>query len=472
MSSVNRMVKTTAIYFIGNFASKLLTFILLPIYAAYLNPDSFGTVDLIISTLPLIAPVFTLQATESVFRFICGEEIEQKIKSSITNALAILIFGMTVFTVLYIPITTINKYSNSGLLYLYFIITYIGIFSQQVARGVKKNKEYAVAGVLTTIIQAALNIILIVSFEMQAESLLISASVASLAITIYLVYKSNMWRYINFKLIDKLELKSQLKYGIPLIPNQICWWANSAFCKYVLVYFWGSGDNGVFAFASKFPNLIITVNSIFLLAFVENLILEYKSPECNEFFSKWFRLFSISQILLVAMLLPLTKIYNILTISSTYSTAALYIPILYVSSLFSSFAAMIGSIYTASMKTVYAFSTTLVSAGTNVILGLLLIPKFGIMGVCIANVISSIVFLLVRAVTIRKIMIIKYNLKEIYPTIVILICTLVWYYLFDLYYQMVPILLVTAFVLIKYKNELNLVLDLFRKKLKNSDSKN
>ncbi len=472
MSSANRMVKTTAIYFIGNFASKLLTFFLLPIYAAYLNPDSFGTVDLIISTLPLIAPVFTLQSTESVFRFICGEETEQKIKSSITNALAIFISGMTVFSVLFIPITTISKYSNSGLLYLYFIFTYVGIFSQQVARGVKKNKEYAVAGVMTTIIQAALNIILIVSFKMQAESLLISASVASLAITIYLVYKSNMWKYISFKLINKLELKSQLKYGIPLIPNQICWWANSAFCKYVLVYFWGTGDNGVFAFASKFPNLIITINSIFLLAFVENLIMEYKSPECSEFFSKWFRLFSISQILLVALLLPVTKIYNILTISSTYSTATFYIPILYVSSLFSSFAAMIGSIYTASMKTVYAFTTTLVSACANVIFGLALIPKLGILGVCMANVVSSIVFLLVRAVTIRKIMIVKYNLIEIIPTIMVLIFTFIWFYLFGLYYQVIPILLVMAFVLIKYKNELILVLDLFRKKLKNSVSKN
>ncbi|QNU66604.1 polysaccharide biosynthesis C-terminal domain-containing protein [Ruminiclostridium herbifermentans] len=469
MSSVNRMVKTTAIYFVGNFASKLLTFILLPIYAAYLSTDSFGTVDLIISTLPLIAPVFTLQSTESVFRFICGEENEQKIKVSITNALAIINFGMIVFSVLYIPIITINKYSNSILLYLYFILTYIGIFSQQVARGIKKNKEYAIAGVLTTIIQAVLNIILIVSFKMQAESLLISASAASFVITIYLVYKSNMWEYIDFKFINRLEIISQLKYGIPLIPNQICWWANSAFCKYVLVYFWGSGDNGVFAFASKFPNFIMAVNSIFLLAFVENLIIEYKSPECNEFFSKWFKLFCISQILLVAMLLPVTKIYNILTISSTYSTAALYIPILYVSSLFSSFSAMLGSIYTASMKTVYAFSTTLVSACTNVIFGLLLIPQFGILGVCVANVISSVVFLLVRVMTIRKIMIIKYNLMEIYPTIIILICTLVWYYLCSLYLQMVPIILITAFVFIKYKNELNLVLDLRRQKMKNSN---
>lgn len=468
MGSVNRMAKTTAIYFAGNFASKLLTFFLLPIYAAYLNPHSFGTVDLIISTLPLIAPIFTLQSTESVFRFICGEESQEKIKNSISNALGIFIFGISVFTVLFFPLAAINKYSNSGLLYLYFVFTYIGIFCQQVARGVKKNKEYALAGVLTTVIQAVLNIILIVSFKMQAESLLISASVASLTVAAYLAYKSNIWKYINFRLINKENIKLQLKYGIPLIPNQICWWANSAFCKYVLVYFWGSGDNGVFAFASKFSNFIVAVNSIFLLAFVENLILEYKSSECNIFFSKWNKLFTISQILLVALLLPATKIYNDLTISLNYSAAVMYIPILYISSLFSSFASMIGSIYTASMKTVYAFTTTLVSAITNVILGLILIPEFGIMGVCMANVVASIVFLIIRATTIKKIMVVNYDLLEICPAVIVLIVSLMFYYLLETYFQIISALVVLIFILIKYKNELNLMQELVKKKLRNT----
>lgn len=467
MGSGNRMIKTTAIYFVGNFASKLLTFFLLPIYAAFLNPDSFGTVDLIVSTLPLIAPIFTLQSTESVFRFICGEESKEKIKKSISNALGIFVFGMTVFTILFIPITILGKYSNSVLLYLYFISSYILVFSQQVSRGVKKNKEYAVAGVLTTIIQATLNIILIISFKMQAESLLISATVASLVITIFLVYKSNMRSYINLKLINKVEIKNHLKYGIPLIPNQICWWANSAFCKYVLLYFWGSNDTGIFAFSSKFPGLILTINSIFLLAFVENLIIEYKTPDVSNFFSKWFKLFLAFQIILVAVLLPITKIYYIFTISSNYKTSILYVPILYLSSLFSALSSMIGSIYTASMKTVHAFTTTLVSACTNVVLGVLLIPKFGIWGVCIANLISAIVFLAVRVVTIKKIMAIKYNVLELLPAIIILILSFAWYYIFGMYLQIISVLLVAIFVFFRYRKELNLVLNLFRNKIKN-----
>lgn len=467
MSNTKRMVKTTAIYFVGNFASKMLTFFLLPIYAAFLNPDSFGTIDLIISTLPLIAPIFTLQSTESVFRFICGEESEEVIKKSITNALGIFIFGIAIYTILYIPVAAVllGKFNFSLLLYLYFVLTYIGIFSQQVARGVNKNKEYALAGVLTTLIQAVLNIILIVSFKMQAESLLISASIASLIITIFLVYKSHMLSYINFKLINKAEIQSQLKYGIPLIPNQICWWANSAFCKYVLLYFWGSNDTGIFAFSSKFPSFILTVNSIFLLAFVENLIIEYKSPGVSDFFSKWFKLFSAFQIILITMLLPITKIYYVLAISESYSESILYVPILYLGSLFSALSSMIGSIYTASMKTVYALTTTIISACTNVILGLLLIPKMGILGVCIANLVSYIVFLAVRVVTIRKILVIKYNIFEQLPAISILIFTFVWYYLFESYLQIVPLLIVTAFVLIRYKHELNLVINLFKNKI-------
>ncbi|PYG89469.1 O-antigen/teichoic acid export membrane protein [Ruminiclostridium sufflavum DSM 19573] len=467
MSSGKRMIKTTAVYFAGNFASKLLMFFLLPVYAAYLNTDSFGTVDLIISTLPLIAPVFTLQSTESVFRFICGEEDEAEIKKGITNALGIFVFGIAAFTVLYIPIARTVKYSYSFLLYMYFVLTYIGIFFQQVARGVKKHKEYAVAGVLTTIIQAALNIILIVYFKMQAESLLISAGAASLAITVFLVFKSKIWRYIDIKLINKVEIKSQLRYGIPLIPNQICWWANSAFCKYVLLYFWGSGNTGVFAFANKFPNFIVAVNSIIILAFVENLILEYKSPGCNQFFSKWFKLFLILQIILVAMLLPITKVYNTLTISPAYSAAAAYIPILYISSLFSALASMIGSIYTASMKTVYAFTTTLVSAAANVVFGVLLIPGLGIYGVCMANLISSVVLLAVRISTVKKIMPVRLNLLEICPAIILLAITFAGYYLFNIYLQAIPLLIIIAFILVKYKNEMNLIMGLLKKKIGN-----
>ena len=91
MDRDKRMFKTTIIYFIGNFGSKLLSFFLLPIYTAWLDPAAFGKVDLILNIVPLIGPIFTLQTTESIFRFLFDCKTEEEIKKNITSAFVIYI---------------------------------------------------------------------------------------------------------------------------------------------------------------------------------------------------------------------------------------------------------------------------------------------------------------------------------------------------------------------------------------------
>ena len=81
MERNKRLFKTTIIYFIGTFGSKLLVFFLMPLYSAYLSTEQFGTVNLITNIVPLVGPVFTLQVTETIFRFLCtskGEDEKKK----------------------------------------------------------------------------------------------------------------------------------------------------------------------------------------------------------------------------------------------------------------------------------------------------------------------------------------------------------------------------------------------------------
>ncbi len=466
MNSRSRIVKTTGIYFIGNFASRILAFILLPIYASYLNADSFGTVDLIISILPLIAPIFTLQSTETVFRFICGENSEKVITKNISNALATYALGLAGFSAIYFPVYIINRYNNCLLLYFYFILTYGGIFLQQIARGINKNKEYAIAGVISTIVQAGFNIVLIVNFKMQAESLLISAIAASIIISVFLIFILKVWKFVDYRTIKKEEIRKQLKYGIPLVPNQICWWANSALCKFLLLYYHGTSATGLFAFAGKFPNLITTINSIFLLAFVENLIIENKSGGMDVFFSKSFKLFFMFESLIIAFLLPITKVYIHVTISNTYSSAIEYIPVLYVGTIFSFLATMLGSVYTTKMKTINALLTTLISAFANLICGCVLIPKLGVMGVALANSISAFVYMLIRVISVKKIIIFKIKVFELIPTSAILISTLFLYYLPGVFTQILVALAIGVVSLYIYRMELKGLLEFITKKLK------
>ena len=84
MERNKRLLKTTIIYFIGTFGSKLLVFFLMPLYAANLSTEQFGTVNLVTNLVPLIGPVFTLQVTETIFRFLCTSNDEAEKKKYIT----------------------------------------------------------------------------------------------------------------------------------------------------------------------------------------------------------------------------------------------------------------------------------------------------------------------------------------------------------------------------------------------------
>lgn len=457
MSRQNKMIKTTIIYFIGNFASKLLAFFLLPLYTAYLTPDDFGKVDIIISTLPLIAPIFTMQVTESIFRFLCSDNNNEEKKITITNSAIIFLFGIITFIILYIPFISKFNIEYSVLFFIYFVITYIGIFLQQVLRGLQRNIEYAVTGIIATVVQATLNIILITKFGLGGESLLIASIGASSIITIIVALRVKIWSFIDIKLISIDKIRKQLKYGIPLIPNQICWWIIGLLGKYILLYFSGSSDNGLLAVASKFPSLLTTISSIFFLAWTENIIREFNSSDRDEYFSKAFNLFFIFSISSAACLLPIIKLYNMKTISGDFSIAWVYVPILYIGALFNGFSSFLGTVYTASMKTKAAFTTTVVAAISNLIFSLTLTPFIGIWGVVLSNMLSFIVLFFARIKSTKKIVKVNINIRDFIKSIVLLVVSIIIYYCVGVTGQMV-FLLISIFITILFNKDIILTI--------------
>ena len=400
MNRNNRMLKTTLIYFIGNFGSKLLSFLLLPLYTYWLKPEQFGEIDLIINIVPLIGPIFTLQTSETIFRFLFECNTVEEKKYNITNAFFIYICGMICFFILYIPYCILTNFKYSILFGIYFMMLYLSLFIQQLMRGFQKNILYSSSGIISALIHGVTNIILI---KIIAEkSLLVAPILSAITISILGILKIKLFSFLDFKLIDLQIIKKQLKYSLPLVPNQICWWFNGAVGKYIINFFIGTSANGVLAVATKFPALISTITLIYFLAWAENSIYEFKSKDRDEYFSKnlngliEFLLFSIGGVLIVI------KIYFHYTINGKYLEAFYIIPILLVAVLFNSIATFLGSIYTASQNTKGAFYTTIYAGISNIVLSFVMVPKFRIYGYALANLFSFIIFSFVRFKSIKK----------------------------------------------------------------------
>lgn len=449
MDRNKRMFKTTIIYFIGNFGSKLLSFFLLPIYTAWLDPNAFGKIDLILNIVPLIGPIFTLQTTESIFRFLFDCKSETDIKKNITAAFAIYIFGFFSFLVLFIPYCYFTNFEYSILFILYFLFLYLGIFVQQVMRGFHQNTGYAISGIISTLVQGITNIILI---QIIAEnSLLIAPILSSLCIFVFGFFKTKLFKYIHINYLEINTIKKQLQYAIPLVPNQVCWWFNGVVGKYIVNFFVGGNANGLLAVATRFPNLISTIMQIYFLAWTENSIYEYNSNDRDEYFSN--NLNGLINFLLFCMsgLLPIVKIYFDLTIDHAYIDALNLIPILFIAMFFNSIATFLGTIYTASKKTKDAFFTTIYAAITNILASFIFISQIGIYGYAFANLISYIIFVIVRYRSVNRIC----NIRIKFPNFKALICiviSLIGFFFFESILNIILIIIIGIFTLFNYRD--------------------
>ena len=71
------LFKNTIIFAVGNFASKFISFFLVPLYTSVLSTSDYGVVDLISTICMVLVPLFSLNISEAIMRF--GLDKENKV---------------------------------------------------------------------------------------------------------------------------------------------------------------------------------------------------------------------------------------------------------------------------------------------------------------------------------------------------------------------------------------------------------
>ena len=63
------LTKNIGLFTISSFGTKIISFLLVPLYTLYLSTGDYGTMDLITTTVSLLIPVFTLNIQDAILRF-------------------------------------------------------------------------------------------------------------------------------------------------------------------------------------------------------------------------------------------------------------------------------------------------------------------------------------------------------------------------------------------------------------------
>lgn len=414
---VKYLGKNTLIFTISSFGTKFLSFLLVPLYTNVLTTSEYGMVDIMNTTAILMIYIFTINISDAVLRF--GLEKKNERVEVLNYGFQVLLKGSVLLGFVMFIVQSVHVFNYSYAFYTfifsYFFWTALYEILTNFLRAIDKMKEVAIAGIVSSLIMILSNIFGLLIFKTGVFGYLFAQFFGPLVSCVYCLYIINM--NVSLKEIFRnsccLSIKKEMrKYSVPLIFNSISLWINAYLDRYFVVGMCGSDANGLYAVAGKIPTILTTCYTVFTMAWNISAIKDFDSKDSDGFISQTYEVYSSLLVIVCSCIIicnvPLAKILY----AKDFFEAWKYSSIMLIYVMFNAFTAFMGSLFSAIKKTRVIAITTVISALVNIVLNIILIPKFEITGAAIATVICYVVMWGIRYFILKNYMDFKINIKR------------------------------------------------------------
>ena len=466
-----KLLSDTVLFSVSNFGSKVLVFLLVPLYTNVLSTVEYGIVDLMLTLTNLFMPVLTLCVAEASLRFAFDKNIA---KHHITSIAILFIFLSTVIICFCKPFMT--KFSPELAEYWkYFIAIYVifcvNHFLSNYTRGLDKTKLFAIKGVVYTLSLIVFNILFLLVFKMGLRGYIYSLIITEIVCIAVMIFGGKyLGTLCKFSFNSKL-CREMVVYGVPMIPSVVAWWIMQMSGKYTIIAYLGLAANGIFSVAYKIPSILSTLTNIFTQAWQISAIKSYGDDDNNTFVENIYKYFIIISIALCSVLILMSKLMGYVLYAKDYFVAWTYVPLLLVAYHFSGLSGVLASVYSAAKKTGMLFVSTSVGAVLNIIFNLVLIPKIGVMGAAYSTCISFFVTWIIRVIHVRTLVKFEMNYLK-YAISFVLLFVEAWIISMDLKFMYIASLIIIVVQMIIFMPELKHINDMMVISIKLKKRKN
>ncbi len=426
------LISDTVTFGIGSLGSKLVLFLLLPLYTNFLTEKEYGIADLVFSLAQFLVPILSLVVYNAVLRFAVSKDC--KAQDVLLVGLVVVLIGGFV-SVLITPIIGLYGAISEWKWYLcgYVLFNMLMVVEGNYLKAISKNKLFAFINIMQTLLIAILNIVFLVVFDMGVKGYLV-ASIATYALTsVFAFFAGNIYKDLQFAKFNPSLAKKMLIFSLPLIINDISWWVIHSANRVMIEVMVGAAALGVYTVASKIPALINMCTAFFSQAWNLSTIRDVETDNDTKFYSNIFYIYSVLLfgvcILINLIIKPFMSIY----IGDNFFESWRYVPLLLVSASFMAITSYFGAFYVALKKSVNNMLTTLIPAVVNILLNIALIKTFGVWGAVITTTIVYFVVSAIKMVDIVRRVNIKINYAHYFTNILIVVIqsiavTLEWHF--------------------------------------------
>lgn len=387
-SSTNKaLFKNTGIIAIGQISTKIVNFLLLPLYTALLSTEEYGLIDLLTTYSSLIAVVIGLQMSQAIFRFLvtCRDD-EQRLKE-ITST--VLLETGLVFLGYIIIFTLIHPFITNPYKWYLLIHVIASIYLQTaagIARGLGKNGVYATGNFISALVIILLNVLFIAVMGLGVGAMLVAYVVGPFIGGSYIMISTRIWKYICFKSANKKDMKMVMNYALPLVPNELSWTVIHTSDRMIISSFLSVAVNGLIAVAAKISTIYTTFFSIFNTSWTEQVVLHYKDEGGPEYICEMFdNMVTFFASIAIGIIACIPFVFSLM-VNQAFEEAYGLIPWYMIAVFFNAVIGMISAIYLIENETKKVAVSTMIAAAINVAVDLLLVKVIGMYAAPVSSI--------------------------------------------------------------------------------------
>lgn len=455
------LIKDIFIFGLGNLGSKLILFLMVPLYTNFLSTEEYGITELVYTFSQLIIPFVSVVIFDGIVRF--GLAKEKRKEDVLGVGLFVVLLGSAI-TLMITPLVGLYQPIGPWKWYLCFYIIFNMLLSveQNYLKITDQNLLFSLVAIFQTLALALLNVLFLCVHNMGVSGYLWAMLGSHILAVLIPLFFGGILPAIKRANPSKRLALEMLKYSAPLIVNNISWWIIHSSDKIMIEIMIGEAALGIYTVATKIPSLINVITSIFQQAWGISSIKEIESSNDHGFYAEVFHFLQVFvcgvAICVIFVLEPFMHVY----VGEGFTEATLYIPLLLVSAAFAAVAGFWGTMYGALKKSVNSTITTFIAAIVNIVVNYVLILQIGLWGAVIGTVVAHIVLAIVRMLDVKRYLDIKVHLFSfIMNSLLILSQAILVAFGWNIY--IVSAVVLALFVIVNFKSILGILKTLLSK---------
>ena len=404
MHNSREYLKNVPFYFISSVFTKLLAFILLPIYANVLDAEQLGLISIYESAARIIIIFTSLYLDTAFLRFYFDYREKKRSELQIffsTHFIFLASWGVILGTLIIFILLLYNssfkeiRLNVIVMIVIYQIINQLYFLVSGIWQAELKSKAVSIANILFSLTGFTFTLGALLWFNSDWEGRFISIFCVSLIQMMFVMYYCLRRSLLVFN-FDYKVIKESLRYSIPLMPNIAAGWIAMFSDRIILGWYGDLGQVGIYSVAAQITLSLYLINDAFSKV---NGPLSYSELQTNkvkaaESISSYFHFIIILMTVLYISLNLIAPVLIRVFFDVTYLDAIKIIMIIGFTFIFSAIYRIFTVILSYEKRNWIISIGAILQAVINLILNLMFIPNFGIFAAAASTSISLLVYAL------------------------------------------------------------------------------